>query len=116
MEHRKDCAENRTKWLIDRAYFTVLHPNHCRVCNGNGGENVRYDPSAAGVGLSTGFMEEFEYCPECVGNGLCPRCGGILFYVENKDVCQMCGYTTDDKIFNPPAQFECYCYEDEEKW
>lgn len=34
-----------------------------------------YDPSPAGVSLGGGWMEDADPCPDCIEQGLCPRCG-----------------------------------------
>jgi hypothetical protein len=122
VEHRKNCAEQKAKWEIERAEFVAKHPNHCRKCNGTGGFYSQYDPSPAGVSLGAGFMVDWDSCSECSDNGLCPLCGGIVFAVYDEkavyvhDACQMCGYNTDMTDENPPAEFECFCYEDNEPW
>ncbi len=110
MTHTLACDARRLVWQKERGVFTSKYPNHCKVCNGDGGRTVRYDPSASGVSLASGYMEDFDECLACLGKGICPRCGKELSCAADYDYCE-CGYTTDATEENPPAVYSCYCYE-----
>lgn len=63
--------------------FRSLHPNHCIRCNGWGGhlcpgELVPYGSTSARL------PDEWDECPSCVGQGLCPWCGSELKEIQVK--------------------------------
>jgi primosomal protein N' len=39
-------------------------------------------------------MDDYEPCPNCVGNGICPKCDSKMIYDEETgaDRCPVCGY------------------------
>ena len=57
------------------ADYTTKWPKHCVACGGRGGQSSSYDPSPGGIGLSAGFMVDFDHCQTCVEQSICPRCG-----------------------------------------
>lgn len=103
--------------------FTAQWPDYCAACDAWGGRYSSYDPSPAGVGLSAGYMMEYDPCSECVEEEKCPRCGGYcpLHETEKDDysACTVCGWDERNKLPGlspePPYPAECDCWEDELK-
>jgi len=116
----QDKAANKK---IERAIasYEASWPKYCRDCHGWGGKTSYYDPSPAGVGLSPGSMADFDPCPTCVEQGICPRCGeesaDLVAADEYSDkfACELCGW---DELNNnecipesDPYPLECDCWE-----
>lgn len=95
------------------------HPNYCRNCQGMGGFAGSYDPSPAGVSLSPGSMQEFDYCQECTEKGICPECGKQMFDPDTSDwsemlVCPHCNWKEETAAGMPQGHQEyCPCQEAE---
>ena len=117
VDHKATCATTQARCEKDRGAWRQRWPSHCPDCEGWGGDTFRYDPSPPGVCLSSGYMEEFEFCAECVCQGKCPRCG-VNVWTEDADfradelTCPECGFVVD-KDEGMPKAFECSCWEDE---
>jgi hypothetical protein len=82
--YEKEVAEYKKKW-----------PNYCRSCGGWSGGFSNYDPSPAGVSLGSGYMTDFDPCPDCYEKGICARCGKQMFNPEEGDdpeSCPHCGF------------------------
>lgn len=62
-------------------------PESCPSCEGEGYYSYEHDPSPPGVGLPPGTMTEWEPCPNCVGNSICPVCS---FPLDENDYCNEC--------------------------
>ena len=64
----------------------------CKTCNGTGWivQNPRF---SQGLEIGVGGEE----CPDCVGRGLCPQCGGGLrnYNAWNRPICKADGWDTD---------------------
>ena len=93
-------------------------PTHCRSCHGYGQVTESYDPSAAGVSLSSGFIVNVDPCDDCTMQGLCPRCMQLGLTDEGNGrgpgigygPCTFCGWDYNDGGL---PQWTCYC--DQEK-
>jgi len=110
MEHSKDCVGAFSLHNVLVAEYEKSYPNYCTHCQGWGGSWSKYDPSPSGISLSPGFMYEFDPCPKCVENSICPRCGKEL-YDADEVICKECGFNgkEDEGLPQPP---ECWCYLD----
>jgi len=65
MRHSQLCTDNTYHWMKQHAEYRKQWPNRCKTCIGWGGATSSYDPSPAGVALSSGSMQEFDPCPDC---------------------------------------------------
>lgn len=108
---------------LARVAYATKYPSYCQHCGGWGGSVYSYDPSPAGVSLSSGCMYDWEPCPECLEKGICPRCGtqhdpDSEWWAEPSG-CPSCGWTEDDgtewhrQTDGMPPPWECYCWEDD---
>jgi hypothetical protein len=66
-------------------------PSYCQNCNGYGGAFEKFDPSPGGVSLSPGYLVEICPCPECLEQGICPRCAQPI----ETDHCYFCDWDLD---------------------
>jgi superfamily II DNA or RNA helicase len=127
--HDFDCDVIRylLAYESDAAHFEQLvqrylseWPNYCEDCGGWGGHYSTYDPSPSGVGLSPGFMTDYDPCETCVENDICPRCGeNTISLIDGKSEdwyeCKSCRWD-DRQGFegmpqDPPMPPECNCWE-----
>jgi|SRR6266542_7053771 len=105
--HNEACKHAFDGYEQAKAEYERQWPNHCRECNGYGGFSSSYDPSPAGVGLASGWMQDFDTCSACVDEGRCPRCAGSV--EDDASVpCARCGWTADTS--GAPAAPECLCW------
>jgi len=115
MEHFPDCVAAFEAYRKKKEDFEKKFPLYCRKCGGHGGRVVRYDPSPRGVGLSPGYMEDFDECPDCYAIGICPRCTAALVSdggeYTDKFGCPTCGWKDDPLGPGLPEQPECWCDE-----
>lgn len=93
------------------ANYILRWPNYCRRCNGWSGFHGTYDPSPPGVSLGSGYMEDFDPCPECYDKGICCRCGAVMFDPGiadglDDDKCPKCGFDFTNGEGIPPF-FDC---------
>jgi len=112
--HSMKCLKAREQWSRESSEWAARWPDHCFQCGGWGGAKHQYDPSPAGVGLSPGWMWNWEACPSCTKQCRCGRCGAAT--VEEEGACSKCGWNHDD---GRPGQPECWCWEEqhqEEDW
>jgi len=118
-EHTELCKQQHTRSSIERARYVARWPEYCIYCEGEGKMCYTYDPSPPGVSLSPGYMEDCDPCSECLGQGICPRCGKEVWDYEDWDyedysnddplTCPLCGWRES----NPdclPAEAECLCW------
>lgn len=111
IKHTRFCKEQFAKHDKIVAEYQKRWPNYCRSCNGWGGTYSQYDPSPAGVSLSPGYILEFDTCPSCLEEGVCPRCGETSSLIEldvedGDDIhCPECGWRSD-----------CNCHDMSEMW
>lgn len=111
--HDSDCWGLLEKSRMARQEWARKWPNHCQKCGGWGGFWSHYDPSPSGVGLSPGYMEQFDPCV-CWEEGHCPRCGEpCAMGSDHKDgktieVCE-CSWDTA-KPDGIPGEGECVCW------
>jgi hypothetical protein len=60
----------------------------------------------------TGYVEFFESCDDCIGNGLCPGCGNLTIDIAaaNRDIdsvtCAICGWHYDLDRFNDDGDYD----------
>jgi len=113
MEHFKDCVEAQKRYEDAVEAYRKKWPDHCKNCGGWGGFYGEYDPSPAGVSLSPGHMTEFDPCPECMEEGICPRCGEKVWdwnevAEDAQGPCSNCGWTEGEDEGLPEAP-ECWC-------
>ena len=112
MQHTPECAAAQAANIAAQDAWRARWPNACKSCQGAGGKAFRYDPSPAGIGLSPGYMWDFDPCPACEGR--CPRCGQPA--PHDADVpCPACGWNygkgKDDACPEPIE--ECWCFDEE---
>lgn len=72
--HTDECEAANARLRAEREAWEKRWPNYCRECEGFGGRTYSYDPSPAGVSLSSGTMQDFDPCEACGEHDLCPRC------------------------------------------
>lgn len=96
INHTNMCITLTTNHRRLKAAFAIYWGDHCKTCNGLGGRVFYYDPSPAGVGLSAGWMQDFDPCLDCIEQGLCPRCGKAHDFTEgNPLVCPHCEWDSE---------------------
>lgn len=114
-QHTQKCLAAREKERIELAEYENLWPRYCRKCGGEGGRaDWDYRGECHGVPASEQVL---DYCPHCVEQGICPRCGSISNNFEDDAVEQLRCYTCDwrevdhgaPEVLNP---YDCGCYED----
>jgi len=108
MKHNPSCDKAFEQHAHDVAEYFVAWPHHCKHCGGWGGAYGYYDPSPSGVSLGSGSMLDFDPCPHCVEEGICPRCGRELLDSDGFDVCEHCGFDFYYPEGEPPEP-ECFC-------
>ena len=115
MKHLESC-EKRTKEVNEkRKEYDLQHPNHCKECEGWGGEEDYFDPSPSGISLGAGSMAEWDSCLHCIDKGKCPRCAAEYpkdenGYFDTDKPCEACGFV-ECKTEGKPPENECQCYE-----
>jgi hypothetical protein len=140
--HSATCVLLSANYERLRAAFGLYWPDYCQTCNGLGGSFYHYDPSPGGVSLGSGFMVEFDECPDCIEQGKCPRCGKIDYWhswmEDDPMICPNCEWNSEhaERLHNYvsltgnkkeiqqqcvdafdmhaiPEKPECYCHENE---
>lgn len=113
--HNRACIAAQEKNTREREEWAAAWPRHCTTCEGWGGVYSTYDPSPAGVALSSGWLEDFDSCAVCVDKGNCPRCGAEdAFDPESESVqCRVCGW--QEGHGQPPVFDDCGCWCAEEE-
>jgi hypothetical protein len=110
--HTEECGERTAiaEQLI--AEYKASWPKYCQHCGGLG--VVTYQENQAPIGSGMVWNEETaEVCDECIGKGMCPRCGEYIsepWCVNQMERCPKCGFlpSEDGGI---PSQYECNCWE-----
>ena len=64
----------------------------CKTCDGTGLVEDYYDPSPSGVSLGSGYMVDYEWCPDCTAKRICPNCGQKAKEVDDVLICDSCGF------------------------
>jgi hypothetical protein len=105
-QHSESCLKQQRESEAAREAYRIEWPNHCSHCEGWGGSSVKYDPSPSGVGLSSGYMWDFEPCEHCAGK--CPRCANPM--EEDASACSSCGWTLKDGGMPAPVE-DCGCWD-----
>jgi len=119
--HTGFCKQSRSAYYEKKAKFISQWRGYCRTCSGLGGKYDMFDPSAAGVSLSPGYMIEFEPCPDCLEKDACPRCGerGLDIDPDDRARCGHCSWTEENAEsdfsgeYCLPPEPECLCFEDD---
>lgn len=112
MTHTEECIHNHQIWQDEFDVYVKQWPSYCKTCSGWGGKVSYYDPSPKGVSLSSGQMQEFDTCPDCIEVGLCPRCKCHFDLDDEKEIedyeCTHCGFIFGESngIFEHPG---CFC-------
>jgi hypothetical protein len=83
--HKESCIAHWLTTLRLQEAYDSKWQHHCRKCHGLGGFLYSYDPSPAGVSLSPGYMQDFDTCSDCVEQGKCPRCGKLIYPLDQVD-------------------------------
>lgn len=112
--HREGCWY--PKAVHEGARYAQAWPDHCRTCNGEGGFSTSFDPSPAGVSLSSGSMMEYDPCTNCLERSKCPRCaGGVIaetYWDHGEEaICENCGYIEGRTRGRPYVDEPCSCLE-----
>jgi molybdopterin/thiamine biosynthesis adenylyltransferase len=116
MTHSDTCDNIQKLYQEQLAEYKKKHPNYCTSCHGWGMHFSTYDPSPAGVSLSSGTMLDVDTCTECVDKNLCPCCmiptKPVFGHEDNHHVCTECGWSADnEKHTGMHDEPECYCQE-----
>ena len=134
INHTPSCIVATTNYKRLRAAFAIYWSSYCTTCNGVGGSIYYYDPSPGGISLGAGWMEDMNPCPDCIEQGLCPRCGKEFDQDSEEATCPHCGWDQEKAIrdhryvsLTPenitdqclasfgmhaiPAEPECFCFE-----
>lgn len=84
--HTPQCFTHRINRLVATISWLDQWPLHCPSCDGEGG-TLESTPLGSLV---------FWECPDCVLEGICPRCGANTFdnytLVETHAQCSSCGW------------------------
>ena len=110
MNHSVGCKSIRMDRL--RRVWIIRFPDYCQTCDGVG---VVYGSRA-----DDELDRPIEECPECLSEGLCPRCKTEVTGVKLDVACCMCGFCLhpahqeNHKGAPPiPTGEECTCKERE---
>jgi len=117
--HTSSCMALQNRLSHQNHVFMLAYPHHCPECDGMGVHISRYDPSASGVSLSGGYLEDSEPCPSCLEKDRCPKCGESVDWLEYSDIiqedhyrCPSCGWRdNDDSQSRFFGNYECDCWE-----
>jgi hypothetical protein len=115
-KHSYHCNLAQFENMLERAFWADKYPNHCRRCEGWGGQKSRYDPSAAGVSLSPGWMYDWDDCSKCTDQGVCPRCGYTWTDEDAMSDCRACNFELGETDGMPPIYEDCNCWDNSEFW
>ena len=106
---QKTADQNRVihQWL-------TRWPKRCEVCHGAGGKDY---PGSFDYKAGVGEPPSWEMCEECLGQGVCPRCGLFPAFPEYEEdehtPCAGCGWSLGDSD-QEPEPYECQCWYAEE--
>jgi hypothetical protein len=118
MNHTAECYKIQQKYELRREQWIRRWPKYCRKCEASG---IAYHGHVSvPYGSGSILMADYDDCPECMGLGLCPRCGGDIYEhlggVEydawlkvTNAVCPLCGWENGAKESDyPPYLYDCY--------
>ena len=100
--HTDDCIAARNDERKALAEYESAYPNYCRKCGSEGGHtDYEFRGECHGIPASE---QVYCYCPHCVDEGLCPRCGdGDTNFFSNDVIegglslkCFACGWQEGD--------------------
>ena len=110
MKHHPDCVKAEVRYKETLAEYEHQWPHYCTSCGGWGGYSV------AGCSVPYGstyvnLPDETEVCPDCLEEGICPRCGERTMVDQDSDAehCTSCGWNWDEG--GAPFPVECYCWD-----
>lgn len=116
--HTTSCRNARSAQRRQRQAYCSAWPGYCRKCGGEGGHtDYEYRGECHGVQASE---QVYEYCPHCIGQGICPRCGSTdnnFSEAECDDIdgngmkCNLCDWQEGDPGA-PEVDADCGCFED----
>ena len=109
MFHTSDCLKSNLKY--EEFYKDWIHryPNYCASCGG-WGATVVVGCSVPYGNTSVNLPDEVDICPDCLEQGICPRCGEHSMVDQDSDAehCTSCGWVNGDSGLPEPP--ECYCF------
>lgn len=111
IEHSAECIRQKETTSQARAAWSAQWPNHCRRCDGYGGEWSGH-----------GDDSDFTDCPDCLEQGKCPRCGTAEAEPDQfvSEKCHICGFDLAAKTGWKPREYDgpCSCEEaaQERQW
>lgn len=103
----KECQETTRQYQAQVAAFVEAHPDYCQTCGGWGGHG---SPGCFVPYGSTYVSLPYEWdpCPDCLDQGLCPHCGQLLDNPDEPSHCSACGWD-EDKAEGIPEGPGCLC-------
>lgn len=118
--HSDNCLKTQKRIGSAQKEWDAAHPNACVKCYGTGGKTV-YD--TVDYGSTTAQLPSFEYCPNCIEQGLCPLCGANLTpngtdaeidafnaWIETDEKCPQCRERFGE--ISRPEFDDCDCWND----
>lgn len=103
-ECTEQCLKDQARYKEILADFIAKYPEFCHSCSGYGHTIYQYDPSPAGVSLSSGHMEDVEVCLKCEGSETptCALCSELM--KDNQRICEC------SESAGMPQEPECWCW------
>lgn len=96
--HKPECQARYKEWQVEYELYMRRWPNTCRSCYGSGDVEVNDG-------------NEIDFCPDCLGNEYCPRCGDEYDAFNTlQPPCPHCGWQSGEEA-HAPYDPECLCEE-----
>lgn len=113
MHHCADCISRSERLAAKQNAYKKQWPNHCQHCGGTGG----YSSPGCSVPYGSTWVslpDDYDPCPKCWEEGICPRCGEEMIPHEQveegweiPEVCPHCQWQEgDDGLYE---EDECPC-------
>lgn len=108
MKHDPACLKASLRYREMEIDYLHRWPRTCPTCGGTGGAVSAGCSVPYGMG-SVNLPDEFDICPDCIEEGICPRCGKQTMADQDSDAehCTACGWTWGESLPEPP---ECSCW------